>query len=41
MAVLTAFLTAAALLVGAAAAPWAATLGGEHRDENLRVQTAV
>ncbi len=37
IAVLTAFLTAAALLVGAAAASWAATLGGEHRDENLRV----
>lgn len=28
------FLTAAALLVGAAAAAWAATLGGRHRDQN-------
>lgn len=36
IAVLSAFLTAAALLVGAAAAVWAAGLGGEHRDENLR-----
>lgn len=35
IAVLTAFMTAAALLVGAAAAWWAAGLGGEHRDENL------
>jgi hypothetical protein len=37
LAVLSAFLTAAALLVGAAAAAWAAGLGGEHRDENLLV----
>lgn len=36
IAVLSAFLTAAALLVGAAAAAWAAGVGGEHRDENLR-----
>jgi hypothetical protein len=36
IAILSAFLTAAALLVGAAAAAWAAGLGGEHRDENLR-----
>ncbi|TCR65681.1 hypothetical protein [Bosea sp. BK604] len=36
IAVLSAFLTAAALLVGAAASVWAAGLGGEHRDENLR-----
>ncbi len=28
------FLTAAALLVGAAAGAWAATLGGRHRDQN-------
>lgn len=35
IALLSAFLTAAALLVGAAAAAWAAGLGGEHRDENL------
>lgn len=35
--VLSAFLTAAALLVGAAAAVWAAGLGGEHRDENLQI----
>ncbi|MGE4063417.1 MAG: hypothetical protein AB7E79_08615 [Rhodospirillaceae bacterium] len=28
------FLTAAALLVGAAAAAWAAALGGRHRDQN-------
>lgn len=41
IAVLTAFLTAAALLVGAAAAAWAATLGGEHRDENLRSDPAL
>ncbi|MGO4408068.1 hypothetical protein AB4Z10_27920 [Bosea sp. RAF48] len=41
IAVLTAFLTAAALLVGAAAAAWAATLGGEHRDENLRVDPTL
>jgi hypothetical protein len=40
IAVLTAFLTAASLLVGAAAAAWAATLGGEHRDENLRIEPA-
>lgn len=40
LAVLSAFLTAAALLVGAAAAAWAAGLGGEHRDENLRVDVA-
>jgi hypothetical protein len=39
--VLTAFLTAAALLVGAAAASWAATLGGEHRDENLRSEPVL
>jgi hypothetical protein len=31
--VLVAFLTAAALLVGGAAAAWAATLGGKHRDQ--------
>lgn len=37
IAVLSAFLTAAALLVGAAAAAWGAGLGGEHRDENLQV----
>jgi hypothetical protein len=36
IAVLSAFLTAAALLVGAAAAAWAAGVGGEHRDEHLR-----
>ncbi|MGO4407951.1 hypothetical protein AB4Z10_27275 [Bosea sp. RAF48] len=41
VAVLTAFLTVAALLVGAAAASWAATLGGEHRDENLRSDPAL
>jgi len=41
IAVLTAFLTAAALLVGAAAASWAAALGGKHRDENLRVEAAL
>lgn len=40
LAVLSAFLTAAALLVGAAAAAWAAGLGGEHRDENLLVDAA-
>lgn len=39
MAVLSAFLTAAALLVGAAAAAWAATLGGEHRDQHLLAET--
>ena len=32
--VLVAFFTAVALAVGAAAAWWAATLGGKHRDEN-------
>jgi hypothetical protein len=31
--ILIAFATAVALLVGAAAAAWAATLGGKHRDE--------
>lgn len=41
IAVLTAFMTAAALLVGAAAAWWAAGLGGEHRDENLTAQSAA
>jgi len=41
IAVLAAFLTAAALLVGAAAASWAATLGGEHRDEHLRIQAGL
>ncbi|MCU4182509.1 hypothetical protein [Bosea sp. BH3] len=41
IAVLTAFLTAAALLVGAAAASWAASLGGKHRDENLRAEPAL
>lgn len=40
IAVLSAFLTAAALLVGAAAAAWAAGLGGEHRDENLLLEQA-
>lgn len=35
IALLSAFLTAAALLVGGAAAAWAAGLGGEHRDEHL------
>ena len=33
--VLLGFLTAAALLVGGAAAAWAATLGGRHRDQNV------
>jgi ABC-type transporter Mla maintaining outer membrane lipid asymmetry permease subunit MlaE len=33
--VLSAFLTAAALLVGAAASWMAAQLGGKHRDEEL------
>jgi len=32
--IIIAFLTAAALLVGGAAAAWAATLGGKHRDQN-------
>ncbi|UZF95717.1 hypothetical protein [Bosea sp. NBC_00550] len=41
IAVLTAFLTAAALLLGAAAASGAATLGGEHRDDSLRIDPAV
>jgi hypothetical protein len=35
IAIISAFLTAAALLVGAAAAAWAAGMGGQHRDENL------
>ncbi len=34
IALLIGFLTAAALLVGAASAAWAATLGGRHRDRN-------
>jgi hypothetical protein len=34
IAVIVGFLTAAALLVGAAAGAWAATLGGRHRDQN-------
>lgn len=34
IALLVGFLTAAALLVGAASAAWAATLGGRHRDRN-------
>lgn len=38
IAVLTAFMTAAALLVGAAAAWWAAGLGGQHRDESLAAE---
>ncbi len=33
--ILLGFLTAAALLVGGAAAAWAATLGGNHRDQNV------
>jgi len=33
------FLLAAALLVGAAAAAWAATLGGRHRDQNTDTTT--
>lgn len=41
IAVLTAFMTAAALLVGAAAAWWAAGLGGQHRDENLLTNTVT
>lgn len=41
IAVLSAFLTAAALLVGAAAAAWGAGLGGEHRDENLLAETGA
>ncbi len=41
IAVLSAFLTAAALLVGAAAAAWAAGLGGEHRDEHLFTDSAM
>ena len=32
--ILVGFLTAAALLIGGAAAAWAATLGGNHRDQN-------
>ncbi|WID98495.1 hypothetical protein QO058_09785 [Bosea vestrisii] len=39
MGVLSAFLTAAALLVGAAAAWMAAQLGGKHRDEELDLTT--
>ena len=35
--VLVAFFTAVALALGAAAAWWAATLGGRHRDENTGV----
>ena len=35
--VLAAFLAAAALAISAAAAWWAATLGGKHRDEGTRV----
>lgn len=34
VALIVAFATAAALLVGAAAGAWAATLGGKHRDQN-------
>ncbi|MGE3333481.1 MAG: hypothetical protein AB7I36_07550 [Rhodospirillaceae bacterium] len=34
IALIAGFLTAAALLVGAASAAWAATLGGRHRDQN-------
>jgi hypothetical protein len=34
IALIVGFLTAAALLVGAAAGAWAATLGGRHRDQN-------
>jgi hypothetical protein len=33
--ILTAFLAAASLLVGAIAAWWAATTGGKHRNENI------
>jgi hypothetical protein len=33
--VLVAFLSAASLAVGAAAAWWAATMGGKHRDEGV------
>lgn len=35
--ILAGFLTAASLIVGAAAAWWAATMGGEHRSERLGV----
>jgi hypothetical protein len=41
MAVLTAFMTVAALLVGAAAAWMAAVLGGQHRDENIASAEAL
>lgn len=37
LALLAAFITAAALAVGAAAAWWGATLGGKHRDEGTGV----
>ena len=37
LALLVAFITAASLAVGAAAAWWAATLGGKHRDEGTGV----
>jgi hypothetical protein len=39
--VLLAFLTAASLLAGAAAASWAARLGGQHRDQGVEFRYLI